>query len=319
MARERSRTGALGLERQERRAVQHRQRQQRQPGPDAVGGEDVDEAAGVLAVGVDREPGDHAAEADPEQQRERAAAQRGRPRPRPLPARRRDLLAELERGPARHQRHQHQQQRQIQAGEQRRVPGREGREHRRAGDDQPDLVAVPERADRAQRRPPLALVAADDGVQHADAEVEALQDEEPGPEEGDDDEPEGLERHVSRSGPERLRARSASAAGRAGRSGASARVRSTPSAMYSSANDGEADPDLGRAHRRRDAVRGLHQPLHDPRLAAVLGQHPAGRVHHERREHRPHGRAQEPLRRLQPAPGSSQAPHSASSTIAVAR
>ena len=49
-----------------------------------------------------------------------------------------------------------------------------------------------------QGRPPLALVAPDDGVQDADAEVEALQDEEPRPEEGDDDEPEGLERHVSR-------------------------------------------------------------------------------------------------------------------------
>ena len=95
-----------------------------------------------------------------------------------------------------------------------------------AGDDQPDLVAVPERADRAQGRPPLALVAPDDGVQDADAEVEALQDEEPGPEEGDDDEPEGLERHVSRSGPGRFRAAWPRRAGRAGRSGASARARS---------------------------------------------------------------------------------------------
>ena len=34
------------------------------------------------------------------------------------------------------------------------------------------------------------LVAADDAVQHADAEVEALEHEEAGPEDGDDDEPE---------------------------------------------------------------------------------------------------------------------------------
>ena len=66
-------------------------------------------------------------------------------------------------------------------------------EHRRAGDDQPDLVAVPERADGVDRRPALGLVAADDAVQHADAEVEALEDEEAGPEDGDDDEPERLE------------------------------------------------------------------------------------------------------------------------------
>src|SRR3954451_10442236 len=66
--------------------------------------------------------------------------------------------------------------------------------------------------------------------------------------------------------------------------------------------DDEADHDLGRADRRRDAVRGLHQPLHDPRLAAVLGQHPARRVHDERGEHRPDGGAQEPLGRRELAP-----------------
>ena len=35
--------------------------------------------------------------------------------------------------------------------EERRVPGREGGEHARAGDDQPDLVAIPPGADRVQR------------------------------------------------------------------------------------------------------------------------------------------------------------------------
>ena len=65
-----------------RGAVQDRQHQQRQPGPDAIGGEDVAHAARVLAVGVDRVAGDHPAEADPEQQRDRPAGQRGRPRPR---------------------------------------------------------------------------------------------------------------------------------------------------------------------------------------------------------------------------------------------
>ena len=64
-----------------------------------------------------------------------------------------DLLAELEGDAARDQRDQHEQQRQVEAGEQRRVPGRERREHRRAGHDQPDLVAVPERADRVERAP----------------------------------------------------------------------------------------------------------------------------------------------------------------------
>ena len=40
----------------------------------------------------------------------------------------------------------------------------------------------------AARRP--GVVSADDAVQHADAEVEPLQDEEPGPQHRDEDEPE---------------------------------------------------------------------------------------------------------------------------------
>ena len=59
-----------------------------------------------------------------------------------------------------------------------------------AGHDQPHLIAVPERADAVDGDPALQVGLADDAVQHAHAEVEALQDEEAGPEEGDDDEPE---------------------------------------------------------------------------------------------------------------------------------
>jgi hypothetical protein len=55
---------------------------------------------------------------------------------------------------------------------------------------QPHLVAVPQRADRVHRGPPASLVPAEHPVQHAHAEVEALQQEEAGPQHGDDDEPE---------------------------------------------------------------------------------------------------------------------------------
>ena len=56
--------------------------------------------------------------------------------------------------------------------------------------DEPDLVAVPQRPDRADGRAPPGIVAAHDAVQHADTEVEALQDEEARPQDGDGDEPE---------------------------------------------------------------------------------------------------------------------------------
>ena len=65
----------------------------------------------------------------------------------------------------------------------------------RGRDDQPHLVPVPERADGVDRGAPARLVPGDDRVQHADAEVEAFEDEEAGPQHRDDDEPERGERH----------------------------------------------------------------------------------------------------------------------------
>ena len=52
-------------------------------------------------------------------------------------------------------------EREIEAAEHRRVPLREGREGRPARDQQPHLVAVPHRADRADRLPALGLRAPD--------------------------------------------------------------------------------------------------------------------------------------------------------------
>ena len=66
---------------------------------------------------------------------------------------------------------------QVEAREHGRVPLGEGGEHAGAGDDQPDLVAVPDGADRVDRDAPFEVVAADEVVQHADAEVEALEEQ----------------------------------------------------------------------------------------------------------------------------------------------
>ena len=62
-------------------------------------------------------------------------------------------------------------------------------------DDEPHLVAVPERTDGVDRDAALEIGLADHRVQRADAEVEALEDEEPRPEDGDDDEPDDLQAH----------------------------------------------------------------------------------------------------------------------------
>jgi hypothetical protein len=130
------------------------------------------------------------AQPDADEQRAQQAAAGHQPVPGAAPAGRVVLAPVLEGHAPDDQRAQQQGQRQVQAGEHGRVPAGERGEHRRPGHDQPDLVTVPERPDRVDRGPAAGLVAADHAVQHPDAEVEPLEDEEHGPQDRDDDEPE---------------------------------------------------------------------------------------------------------------------------------
>ena len=113
------------------------------------------------------------------------------------------LLAPLEREHAHDQEREDEEEGEVEAREHRRVPDREGGERRPARDHEPDLVAVPERPDRLEHRAAVRLAPAEDGQQHADAEVEALEHEVAGPEEGEQAEPEDLERHLSTPAPAR--------------------------------------------------------------------------------------------------------------------
>ncbi len=101
-----------------------------------------------------------------------------------------DLAAVLERHAADDQGHEHEQQGEVEGGEPGRVPVGEGGE-----DAAPATIS---HTSLPSQNGPIVLMAtrrssvglADEHVQHADAEVEALEDEEPDPEDGDDDEPE---------------------------------------------------------------------------------------------------------------------------------
>ena len=101
-------------------------------------------------------------------------------------------------------------ERQVETAEHRCVPVRERREGRATGRQHPHLVAVPDRADGVEHDPAAllgvggllaghSLCAAEDGQQDADAEVEALEDEVAGPEDAEDDEPEGCQIHGGQS------------------------------------------------------------------------------------------------------------------------
>jgi hypothetical protein len=138
-----------------------------------------------------------------DQVRERDAPDKGdagapegvRPKPEAAPPGTVPLVTPLERDDADDEEEQKEQQREVEAREHRRVPGRERRERRSARDDEPDLVSVPDRPDRLEHRAALGLVARHERQQHADAEVEAFEQEVAAPEDDDQDEPEFLEVH----------------------------------------------------------------------------------------------------------------------------
>ena len=220
---------AGGLQAQERRAVQQADRHERDSGEHAVRLQQRPERPGVLVAGVDRQPVQQVAEGHAEQQRGQQAAHRQRRIPGAPPARRAPLAAVLERHAAHDQRGQQQDEREVEPGEPGRIPAGERGEDRGSGHDQPDLVAVPQRADRVDRGPPARLVGTDRVVQHADPEVEALQDEEPGPQDRDDDEPERDHRDLNTGRPERARPRrSGRARAEAARGSTSASAGSRP-------------------------------------------------------------------------------------------
>ena len=196
---------AARLQLEEDRPVGEEHRQRRQPAEQRVGVEQVEEGAGVLVLGVDRDAVDDVRPADSPEQRRQEAARDQRPLPAIAPAFGVAFAPELEADVADDQADQDQEEGQVEARKEGRVPLREGGEGGAAGDQQPDLVAVPDRPDRVQDRAPLLLVVADDADQHADPEVEPLEQEVAEPEDRDQDEPDDLEGgvcvHISRRGP----------------------------------------------------------------------------------------------------------------------
>ncbi len=68
-----------------------------------------------------------------------------------------------------------QHERQIKSGKDRGVGFREGSEERSAAGDEPDFVAVPDRADRIQEDSPVFVFLGEE-VDGTDSEVEAVED-----------------------------------------------------------------------------------------------------------------------------------------------
>ena len=90
-----------------------------------------------------------------------------------------------------------QHQREVEAGEHRRVHRRERREQRAAAGEQPHLVAVPHRPDGVAHDRLVLLGLAEERVEHADAQVEAVEHRVAGEQHADEHEPDDAENFAS--------------------------------------------------------------------------------------------------------------------------
>ena len=232
--------------------------------------------------------------ATPEQQRE-AQRRRGEDGvPGRSPARARLLGAELEGDRPQDHDQQDEHEREVQAREQRRVGQREDGEQDAAAEHQPDLVAVPDRADAVEEGPPLGVGPGQRQEQDADAHVEAVEDQVAGDDEDEQDEPDVVEAHGSspRSAARRLPAEDvAEGVGQAGHGDgldllellrplldlAVEQVQEQDEQQRVEDDEHpEREDDVDRAQDRRDAVGGREDVVDDPRLAPDLGRPPAG-------------------------------------------
>ena len=142
---------AVGLQRDEERAVGEEQAEGDQAAEQGDRVEQGEEVAGELLVGVDRHPAHDVGERDPPQQGRHERADDDRLVPAALPRDVVALVAVLEAEVAHDEGDEDEQQRQVEPAEHRGVPVREGREGGAAGREHPHLVAVPDRADRVEQ------------------------------------------------------------------------------------------------------------------------------------------------------------------------
>ena len=270
------------------------------PGENRVAAEQIAEIAGEVLVGADRHAVEETRKRDAPEQRGADRGDRVHPGPRRLPARGLCLLAPLERHDPYDQQHEDEEKGEVEAREHRRVPHGKCRERGAAGDDEPDLVSVPDGPDRLEHRRPVGLVPADDGQERADAEVEALEHEIARPENAEQAEPGDLERPSWLIA--RRRHRCSLLSFRSDLRWVDPRV-SAHQPEVDAAEDrvqerehAEAEPDCPGADGGRHGVLCLEQPPDHPGLAPGLREQPACEVREEReRDPRDRG-ALEPLR-----------------------
>ncbi len=158
---------------------QHRQRDQSAEQAERI--EQLEEAGPLVehphfVIDAERRALQEIADRDAEDERGNEPADEERVVPKRAPRGIVDLVSELEADGTHDERRQHEKYRDIEARERRCVNRRPGGEDRAAAEQQPDLVAVPDRTDRVDGDAPLDIASRDEGQQRRDAEVEAVHD-----------------------------------------------------------------------------------------------------------------------------------------------
>ena len=137
--------------------------------------------ADVIHVRVNRYTLGEVGECRPEQERRHEGTDGDHPVEAIAPGRVGVFRAIFEGDTANDQANQQQEQRQIKAAEHGRVPVRERCKGRTAGREQPDFVAIPDRADGIDDGAAFFVFLTEDGNEHSHAEVEAFEEVETDP------------------------------------------------------------------------------------------------------------------------------------------
>ena len=128
-----------------------------------------------VSVSLQRNAAQHVCEGGAEEDGEQRAGQTEEAVEQCAPDANFDVVAQLNTNAAQNQQPQHDHQRQIEAAEGRGVEQRKGEVERAATGQQPDLVAIPYRADAGKRCAALRFVADQKQVKHTHAQIEAVE------------------------------------------------------------------------------------------------------------------------------------------------
>ena len=191
---------ALGLEGQPGRPVHDQHGERHQPAIERQRIEQAEQIALIDRPQIVGEMERHAlqriADRHAEDQRRHGAADEQRPVPVAPPGRALALGAVFEADRPQDEREQHQEHGEVEAGEAQRIERRPGGEDRAAAEDEPDLVAFPDRADGVDHHAPFPVGLADEGQQRADPHVEAVGDREADEQHAKQDPPDQAQRGV---------------------------------------------------------------------------------------------------------------------------